>query len=86
MELKQRALSAVSEIEGIAGVRLSSEQRNAVDRIIEDLVIEAMRECEASYGHAARNCCSGDQDMAHKIADEIRRARQALIANLSALR
>jgi hypothetical protein len=49
-------------------------------------VIEAMRECEASYGHAARNCCSEDEDMAHKIGREIEQAREALIANLGGLR
>jgi hypothetical protein len=30
--------------------------------------------------------CSADKDLAHKIADEIRRNEEALIANLSSVR
>jgi len=86
MELKQKARKAVLDIEEIVGASLSPDQKKAVDRIIEDLVIEAMRECEASYGHAARNVCAEDEDMAHKIAREIEQAREALIANLESLR
>jgi len=86
MELKKKAQKAVWDIEEIVGAKFSPGQKEAVDKIIEDLVIEAMQECEASYGHAARNCCSEDEDMAHKIGREIGQAREALIANLSGLR
>jgi hypothetical protein len=46
----------------------------------------AARACAATCGHAARACCSEDEDMAHKIAREMERAQQALVANLSSLR
>ncbi|MEO3431270.1 hypothetical protein AAFN88_20610 [Pelagibius sp. CAU 1746] len=84
--MKQKAQKAVRGIEEVAGATFSPGQREAIDKIVEELVIEAMRECEATYGHAARNCCSEDQDMSHKIGREIEQARDALIANLSALR
>ncbi len=86
MELKQKVQKAVLNIEEIVGATFSPGQKEAIDKIIEELVIEAMRECEASYGHAARNCCSEDEDMAHKIGREIEQAREALIANLGGLR
>lgn len=86
MELKKKAQKAVWEIEEIVGAQLSSAQKAAIDRIIEGLVIEALRECEASYGHAARHVCSEDEDKAHKIARKVEQAREALIANLKSLR
>lgn len=86
MELKKKAQKAVSDIEEIVGAEFSPGQKDAIDKVIEDLVIEAMRECEASYGHAARHVCSEDEDMAHKIVREVEQAREALIANLSSLR
>jgi hypothetical protein len=86
MELKQKAQKAVLNIEEIVGATLSPGQKEAIDKIVEELVIEAMRECEASYGHAARHVCSEDEDMAHKIGREIEQAREALIANLGGLR
>lgn len=86
MELKKKAQKAVWDIEEIVGAQFSLGQKEAIDKVIEELVIEAMRECEASYGHAARHVCHEDEDMAHKIADQIGQAREALIANLSGLR
>lgn len=86
MELKKRAQEAVGQIAEIVGQELSPGQRQAIDAVIEDLVIEALRESAASFGHAATACCSEDEDMAHKIAREVEQARAALVANLSSLR
>lgn len=86
MELKQKAQEAVDRIGTIVGADLSADQRKAVDAVIEDLVIEAMRECAATCGHAASACCSEDEDMAHKVAQEVKQAQEALVANLSSLR
>ena len=86
MELKKRARQAVAEIAGIVGQNLSPAQREAIDKVIEGLVIDALRESAASYGHAASSCCAEDQDMAHKIAREVEQVRIALVANLSSLR
>ena len=81
MDLKKRAQQAVREIGEIVGKELSAGQRDAVDKVVEELVLEAMRECAASYAHAAQACCSEDEDMAHKIAREVEQAHQGLIAN-----
>ena len=86
MDLKQAAQQVVEDIGEIVGSELSAGQREALDKIVKKLMIEAMRECAASYGHAATNCCSEDKDMAHKIAREMEQTREALIANLSSLR
>ncbi len=86
MDLKKRAEEAVDKIGEITGSELSAGQRKAIDKLVEDLVIEAMRECAAKYGHAAAACCSEDEDMAHKIAREVENTQNALIANLGSLR
>ena len=86
MNLKEQAQQAVEKIGEIAGTKFSAAQRKAVDKVVEDLVIEAMRECAAKYGRAASACCSEDEDMAHKIKREVEQTQNALIANLSSLR
>ncbi len=86
MEMKQRAHQAVGEIVGIAGGDLLPEQRAAIEKVVGDLLVEALRECAASCGDAARACCPEDEDRAHKIAREVRQAQEALVANLSGLR
>jgi len=86
MELRKRAQEAVGQIAEIVGQDLSAGQRKAIDWVIEDLVIDALRQSATSYGRAAAACCSEDEDMAHKIAREVEQARVALIANLSSLR
>jgi len=45
-----------------------------------------LREARAGCTDVVRVCCSADEDLAHKIADELRHKEQALIANLSSLR
>lgn len=86
MDLNERVQQAVTRIGEIVGSELSAEQRMAVQKEVEAVAIEAMRECAASCSHAASACCEEDLDMAHKIALEVRQAEEALIANLSSLR
>jgi hypothetical protein len=86
MDLRARAQQAVRDAGEIVGTSLSDEQRKALGKVIEDLMVDAMRECGASYGRAAAACCSEDEDMAHKIAREVKAAQTALIANLNSLR
>jgi len=86
MDLNARTQKAVRDAGEIVGTELSAEQRKALAKVIEGVVIEAVRESAASCGKAAQACCSPDEDMAHKISREVKAAREALIANLSSLR
>lgn len=61
------------------------QSRQAVD-LIEEAMLDAYRDCAERCAQVALDCTSEDRDLAHKIADEIRRANTALIANLSSLR
>ena len=86
MNLKDRSQEAVQAAREVLGAELSEEQKAALSKVIEAAMADAMRETAQHSGEAALACCSHDKDMAHKIADEIERSNQALIANLSSLR
>jgi histone H3/H4 len=86
MDLNDRTQQAVRDAGKAMGLTLSSDQHKALTKVMEGLAVDVMRACAATCGHAARACCSEDEDMAHKIAREMERAQQALVANLSSLR
>ncbi|MCG8359807.1 MAG: hypothetical protein MI920_29935 [Kiloniellales bacterium] len=86
MDLRERAETAIKEACAALGASLSDEQMQAVTRIIEQALIDAIREAAKQSTSAALSCCEHDQDMAHKISHEIERSQKALVANLSSLR
>jgi hypothetical protein len=86
MDLKKRTQLAVQSANEIVGTQLSQGQRDALTKVFEDIVIDALRESAASCSKAAQHCCQHDLDMAHKVALEVKQANSALVANLSSLR
>lgn len=57
-----------------------------VSPIVEKALMTVLRETRSSCTDAVNTCCSADQDLAHKISNEIRQKETALIANLSSMR
>lgn len=86
MNLKERSEKAVQDACKALGTEITEEQSDIVAKVIEAAMADAIRETAAKSGEAARICCSHDQDMAHKIAEEIKRSQTSLIANLDSLR
>lgn len=86
MELKKRAEQAVKDASAAIGGTLSEKDERLVSSIIEQAMQHAIHEATKESSSAAVACCGPDADMAHKIAEEIERAKTALIANLSAMR
>ena len=84
--MNKRTEKAVQDASEIIGAPLSEGQREALSKVVEGVVIDAMRECAASCRQAVHDCCSHDLDMAHKVAKEVEQAHSALVANLSSLR
>ena len=84
--LQDIATEAAGGIEQALGSSMTDEQKKAVEEIIEKAVIKGMLEGQHRAVDAALRCPDADQDLAHKIATEIRRKNDALIANLSSLR
>ena len=86
MDLRARAVSAVEEACAVLGESLNEEQTAKVAKVIERALIDTLREAAKQSTSAAVNCCSHDEDMAHKISREIDRTNTAIISNLSSLR
>lgn len=86
MSFRERSESAAQNVYGALAAAPSDEQAKAVVGFIEKAIIEAVVEANQRCTKVAAKCCSADRDMAHKIADEIKRDETALIANLSAMR
>ena len=84
--LRVIAEEATGGIDGVLGGSLDKDQRHQIEDIIEKAVIKALLEGQHRAVDAALQCPEADQDLAHKIATEIRRKNDALIANLSSLR
>ncbi len=63
------------------GATPTPEQAKAAAYMIERAIIDSHRDAAVRSAKV-----TNDRDMAHKVADEIRRAHIALIANLSSLR
>ncbi|MEG3618026.1 hypothetical protein V5T82_06125 [Magnetovibrio sp. PR-2] len=84
--LRERAEEAKAKVLDILGVDDHSHDEEMV-KAIEAIIIEALlEERERCATVAYDHCCAEDRDMAHKVADEIKRIRTALVANLDSLR
>ncbi len=81
-KLKIIVENAIGELEGT----LSSDQTDAVAKVIESAVIQGVLEGQHRAVDACNNCLEAEQDIAHKIATAIRQKNDALIVNLSSLR
>ncbi len=84
--LNIHAQKVTEEIFDILGVRPSGAQGDKVARAIEHVIVKALTKSVERSTDAATGIFSADRNMAHKVAEEIRIANVALIANLSALR
>ena len=82
MKLKTLADNAVTEIDNTLPDNLTEEQTAAIAKIVENTLVEAVGHTSRSCRDAAVVCCGPEADMAHKIAEEVKLARKALIANL----
>jgi hypothetical protein len=84
--LRNRAEEATKSVLENLQAKANPAQAKQVADIIERAMIDAYRDCTERNARVAVKCCEEDMDKAHKIAEEIRRANTALIANLSSLR
>jgi hypothetical protein len=86
MSIQKKAEKAVDQLEKLLAESWGKEQEKKASKIIEDAMVSAIKETCAVSKQVVAECCSADQDMAHKLNEEIKLARKALIANLSSLR
>jgi hypothetical protein len=81
-KLKAIVDEAIGELDGT----LSADQKDQVTKVINSAVIRGMLEGQHRAVDACNNCVEAEQDVAHKIATEIRKKNDALIVNLSSMR
>ncbi len=86
MQIADRAKKVAGDIVSLQGGKPDPAKTREITRIIETAMIDAYRDCTERNAKAALSVCEEDLDKAHKIAEEMRRANTALVANLSSLR
>ncbi len=86
MSLNKIANQTIASIEKALGATLSEEQRKSIHRAVHDSLTRTVEHAGRQHRKAAESQLGADEDLAHKIADEIRRASIALKANLESLR
>ena len=69
----------------LLGVQPSSEHSGLAVKLIEQAIIDAYRESAKHCTKVASQSLGPDSDLAHKLADELRRENLLLVANLSSL-
>ena len=87
MTLKELADETVAKLEkAFPDANVTDEDRHKISKIVEQTLIKTVEQATQAHQKATTVCCAHEADMAHKIAEEVRRANVALTANLSALR
>ncbi len=86
MSFREQADKTTAAVAEALGTAPTPEQAKAIAEVIERAIIDSYQDAAGRCATVASECCSEDQDLAHKVAEEIRRANIALIANLSSLR
>lgn len=86
MSLNTLTHNAVERIKESVGNSLTESEIAAVSKIIEDALIKAVNQSTKQCADAAVICCGHEADLAHKIAEDVERARYALIGNLTSMR
>jgi hypothetical protein len=84
--LRAIADEATKGIDDLLGGSLSGDQSARIAKLIEEAVVKALLEGQHRAVDAALKCPEADQDLAHKIATEIRHKNDVLIVNLTSLR
>lgn len=84
--LRERAQDASKKVQEILNTN-DVEHEMEVVKAIEQAIIDALlQERERCATVAYDQVCEEDRDKAHKVAEEIRRIRNALSANLNSMR
>ncbi len=84
--LRDRAEAATLKVQEILGVTVDQHPKEIADAIEQTIINALLEERERCATVAFDECCEEDRDRAHKVADEVRRIRTALVANLSSMR
>ncbi|MGD8957423.1 MAG: hypothetical protein PVJ03_08815 [Chromatiaceae bacterium] len=86
MSLNTLTQNTVEQIRGAVGNPLSESEIAAIKKIVDTALINAVNQSTKKCTDAAVIRCGPEADLAHKIAEDVERARYALIGNLTSMR
>lgn len=86
MNLEILVDDAVTRIDEAVAATLTVQETAAISKIVNDTLVRAVGATTQSYSDVVVSCCGPEADMAHKINEEVERARIALVANLMGMR
>lgn len=86
MSIKRLTKDALKQITNTVSTELTPAESEAIAKILEEKMIEAVKHSSKSCATAAATACGAESDIAHKIAREVKLAQNALIANLKSMR
>lgn len=86
MSITSLTNTTVEKINATLDGALGEQELTRVAKIVEDALVRAVNESVKSCSNAAVVCCGPEADLAHKIAEDVDRARFALLANLTSMR
>lgn len=86
MDLKDRAEITAQAVCEVLHAEPPKTLRSQVTKIIENAMLNAVLDDGERCTKLIMDRCGADRDLAHKIAEDIRRAQTALITNLSSMR
>lgn len=84
--LRERAQETSAKIQQILDIDCADHEQEVVKAIEQAIIDALLAERERCAAVAYTQVCEEDRDRAHKLADEIRRIRNALSANLDSMR
>lgn len=86
VSMRDRAEATKNKIQELLDISCSGHDEEVI-KAIEATIIEALlEERERCAIVAFKHCCDEDRDKAHKVAEDIKRVRTALVTNLSSMR
>lgn len=86
MKIKRLTEKTIAQIKDSVSSPLSDSDITALSRIIEGALVDAVVHSTKSCSSAAVTACGPESDLAHKIAQEVKLAQNALIENLKSMR
>ncbi len=86
MSFRTQAEQTAQAVVDTLGAAPNAAQSKQIADLIERAIIDSYQDSAGRCAKIARECCRPDKELGYKVADEIRRANIALIANLSSMR
>ncbi len=86
MGVDSRVDKTLTQLGKILETELTEEQQQQLRKVLQTAMSDTVADMSKSSSKVINLCCSADQDLAHKLNQELELAKKALITNLSSLR